>query len=263
MNKFLFGCCMLIAGSVFAQQKEGRVVYERLVQMPVRAFNADPEILKQLPKSRTDHFELLFADGHSLWQYLPNADNEEPGTITAPGIVLRFGGGANEVSYQDFQKGVRVDQREVMERNFIVTDTIQKLNWKLSDETKKVLNYNAHKATATRIGTRPRVSMENGEMKREEVADTVSVVAWYTTEIPVSAGPDYQGQLPGLILEMDVNNGQTIYKAVEISPKVAVAKIREPKEGKKVTAEEYRKEREKLMDEMRKNMPAGNRIRIN
>jgi GLPGLI family protein len=263
MKKLLLILFAAASVSVHAQTKEGRMVYERTIQTPVRMFNADPEIARQLPKSRTEQFELLFSGNQSLWQYLPSANNEDPGTFSAPGMVVRFGGGANEISYQNFDKQIRVDQREVMERSFVVTDSIRKLDWKLSQETKKVMNYTAYKATAKRIGTRPRMTMENGEMKREEVADTTSVIAWFTTEIPVPAGPDFQGQLPGMILELDVNNGQTVYKAIEFSPKVAVAKIKEPKEGKRVTANEFQKERDKLMEQMRKNMPAGNVIRMN
>jgi hypothetical protein len=63
---------------------------------------------------------------------------------------------------------------------------------------------------------------------------------------------------------LSINNGRTIYKAVEVSPKVNIASIKEPKGGKKITAEEYNKERDKLMEEMRRNNPGGNRtIRIN
>jgi GLPGLI family protein len=168
----------------------------------------------------------------------------------------------NEVTYVNLAGGTRVDQREIFDRNFVVTDTIQKLQWKLSDETKTILNFTARKATASSVATRPRMTMENGEMKREMITDTVPVVAWYTTEIPVPAGPDFQGQLPGLILELDMNRGQSVTKAVEFSPKVAVNKIKEPKEGKRLTAAEFSKEREKLMEEMRKNLPQGNVIRM-
>ena len=61
---------------------------------------------------------------------------------------------------------------------------------------------------------------------------------------------------------------KTVFKALEISSKVNVGKIKEPKEGKKVTAAEFVLERQKLIEEMRKNMPAGNgngtfRMRIN
>jgi GLPGLI family protein len=104
--------------------------------------------------------------------------------------------------------------------------------------------------------------MENGEMKTTEVMDTVNVVAWFTTDIPVAVGPDFQGQLPGAILELEVNNGRMVYKAVEVSPKVNVAKIKAPTKGKAVTQKEFRDESEKLLKEMQGNMGGNNRIMI-
>ncbi|MBD0278876.1 MAG: GLPGLI family protein, partial [Flavisolibacter sp.] len=94
--------------------------------------------------------------------------------------------------------------------------------------------------------------------------DTSFITAWYTTEIPVSASPgaDFGGQLPGLILELEMNGGQVVYKAAEVSPKVKLADIKEPKGGKKVTAGELAKEREKMFEEMRRNMPNGGQLRI-
>lgn len=108
------------------------------------------------------------------------------------------------------------------------------------------------------------MSMENGQIKREQVADTSLITTWFATTIAVPAGPgDYQG-LPGLILEVVLNRGRAVYKAVEISPKVSVNSIKAPRNGKKVTPSEYAIERDKLMEEMRKNMPAnGRRIQIN
>lgn len=256
-----FSFLFILAGQ--AQMKEGRVIYERTFQLPVRNFNVDPAIANQIPKSRTDQYELLFGNNQSLWQFLPNAATEgDPNTFSSGGMVLRFAGGSNDISYFNFDKSTRVDQREIMERSYVVTDSIRKLEWKLTDETKTILNYTAHKAVARRISTQMRMTMENGEMKRNPIQDTAEVIAWYTTDIPVPAGPDFQGQLPGLILEMDIAKGQTVYKAIEISPKVNLNKIKEPKDGKKLTAAEFSKEREKLMEEMRKNMPNGNVIRM-
>lgn len=250
----------------YSQMKEGRIIYERTFQLPTRIFaNASPDIVAQLPKSRTDQYELLFSNSQSLWQYLPDANAEgDPNTITAGGgaMVFRFAGGGNDISYFDSEKGVSVSQREIMDKNYVVTDSIRKLDWKLTDESKTILNHKAFKAVAKRISTRPRVTMENGEMKREIVPDTLSVIAWFTPEIPVSTGPTvYQGQLPGLILELEENNGQTVFKAVEVSPKVSASKIKEPKDGKKITQAEFEKERDKMMEEMRKNMPNGMRVR--
>lgn len=253
--------CSVIAHS---QLKEGRVIYERTFQLPTRFLNADPNITAQLPKSRTDQYELLFGNNQSLWQYLPDATNEgDPNTFASGGMIIRFAGGSNDISYHNFDKAIRVDQKELADKNYVVTDSVYKMDWKLTGESKAILNYKAFKATAQRISTRPRVTMENGEMKREMVPDTASVIAWFTSDIPVPAGPAiYQGQLPGLILELDENKGQTVFKAVEVSSKINLNKIKEPKDGKKMTAAEFEKEREKVMEEMRKNMPNGMRVRV-
>ena len=119
--------------------------------------------------------------------------------------MIQMRGGSNDISYVDLEKGTRVDQREVMEKNFVVTDTVARLQWKLSDETKTILNFTARKATATSVTQRPRMTMENGEMKRTPVQDTSAIVAWFTNDIPVPVGPEYQGQLPGAVLELDIS----------------------------------------------------------
>jgi GLPGLI family protein len=256
MKKILLSACLAISALAQAQMKEGRIIYERTIQLPTRIFNADPAIASQIPKSRTDQFELLFGNNQSLWQFLPSASNEEPGTFSGGGVVMRFGG-TNEISYYNFDKGTRTDQREIMDRNFVVADSIRKGEWKLTEETKTILNYTTRKAISQRISSRTQMSMENGEMKRQVIPDTAVVIAWFSTDIPVPVGPELQGQLPGAILELDINKGQTVYKALEISPKVSVSKIKEPKDGKKLTAAEFTKEREKLVEEMRRNMPNG------
>ena len=264
MKQFLVIAAVCSSFFVHAQVKQGRIVYERTLQLPTRIFNADPAIASQIPKSRTDQFELLFGNNQSLWQFLPNATNEDPGTFSGNGVVLRFGG-TNDISYYNFDKSTRTDQREIMDRSFVVSDSIQKGQWKLTNETKSILNYTTHKAIGQRISNRTQMTMENGEMKRQVIPDTSAMIAWFTTDIPIAIGPEIQGQLPGAILELEVNKGQTVYKAIEISPKVNLAKIKEPNDGKKVTAAEFTKEREKLMEEMRRNMPNGgngNRIRI-
>jgi GLPGLI family protein len=257
---------LAIGFSVLAnsQMKEGRVVYERTFQLPTRLFGGDPNIAAQLPKARTDQYELLFGKNQSLWQYLPDASSDgDPNTFASGGMVIRFAGGSNDISFCNFESKTRIDQRELADKNYIVSDSMTQLEWKFTGETKTILNYTAQKATTQRITTRNQMVMENGEMKRQTVPDTLTIVAWFTSNIPVAAGPGiYQGQLPGLILELDENNGRTVYQAVEVSPKVSLNKIKEPKDGKKMTAAEFDKEREKVMEEMRKNMPNGMRMRI-
>ena len=257
MKKLVIASFMLIAFSAQGQMKEGKVVYEQTMQM---GRIEDPEIAARLPKERKENFELIFGNNQSLWQVLPNTEGTDNSTVSGPGFVIRMAGN-NDITYFDFTKGRRIDQREMFDREFIVEDTIMKLKWKLTGETKTILNYQVQKAVAERLGRRSIMSMENGEMKRQEIADTSYITAWFTTNIPVPVGPqEFQGQLPGLILELNMNNGRIVYKAVEVSPKVNLASIKEPRGGKKMSSDEFNKERERLLEEMRKNNPGGNRV---
>jgi GLPGLI family protein len=265
MKKLLLLVGIASTLGVQAQMKEGRVVYKRTVQMQFQGQNIPEEIARQIPKSRTDHFELLFATNQSLYQVIPdmNSDGGES-TFSSGGAVVRMrAAGNDDVTYSNFDTKKILRQTELMDQNFLIDETINSLAWKLTNETKTILGHPVTKATAQRTGTRPQVTMENGEMKRTMITDTSLVVAWFAQDIPVSAGPDFQGQLPGLILELDINNGRTLYQAVEISPKVTVASIKEPKKGKRVTPDEFSKEREKMFEQMRQ-FGGGNRtIRMN
>ena len=255
---------LAISLTSLGQVKEGKIIYDRTMQMPSRIFaNLDPEVAAKIPKSRTEQYELLFGNGQSLYQFLPTASNEESGaTFGGGGMIIRMSGGGNDIIYHNFEKAQKVEQRELMDRNYVITDSIRAGEWKLTDETRKILNYTARKAIGKRISQRRQMSMENGEMKTQIIPDTAVVVAWFTTEIPVPVGPEMQGQLPGAILELDINNGEVVYKAIEFSPKVNVSKIKEPKDGKKMSQAEFALERDKVMEEMRKNMPAGRTMRI-
>ena len=242
-----------------AQQNEGKVIYSRTVQMQIRISDDQGGAENVLPRSRTDKFELSFANNQTLWKQMEQEEQDGDmayNNSAGGGMQIRMiGAGTDDVMYSNIEATRRVELRELGTKKYIVEDTIRRMNWKLSDETKTVMGHVCRKAMSQRIGSRMMMNMDNGKMERKEIADTSNIVAWFTTDIPVPAGPDFQGQLPGLILELNVANGQILYKAIEISPKVALNKIKEPRDGKKMTAAEFTKEREKIMEEMRKNMP--------
>ncbi len=265
MKKTLIACCLVISVSlVQAQQKEGKVVYARVSQMQAR-FNING-VENVVPQTRKDNFELTFGNNQSLWKAVEQ-DNDDATTISDGGgaQIHMIVAGSNDVLYCNFGTGKRTEKREYLDKTFIVDDSMGSLKWKMTGETKTILNHNCMKAVATRISTQTRMNMDNGKVERKEVQDTANIVAWFTSDIPVSAGPgEYQGQLPGLILEMDVNNGRQTYIATGISEKADLASIKEPTGKKHYTPDEFRKERDKMMKEMQENNQGGNRqIRIN
>jgi GLPGLI family protein len=171
--------------------------------------------------------------------------------------------GNNDVLYSNFDTRKRTEKRELMDKTFIIDDSLRSLKWKMTGETKTILGKPCMKATATNISTRMMMSMDNGKVERKEIQDTSNIIAWFTSSIPVSAGPgEYQGQLPGLILEMDISNGRQTYVATSIAEKADLAVIKEPTGKKHYTAEEFRKEREKMMKEMQQNQGGQRHIRM-
>jgi GLPGLI family protein len=236
-----------------AQQQTGRVVYEYTRQMHVRmAGPGGPEQAPPPLRAHTIKLEVLFGNNQMLRRTLEdNSFTDFPGE--GGGFQVRsFGMGDDDITWLNFADGRKVEQKEFAAKQYLVTDSIRKQSWKLTGKTNEVLGYACQQATTVRYSKRMMMSMENGEMIRKEVPDTAQLVVWFTPTIPVSAGPDYEGQLPGLILQIDIN-GSTTYKAIDVSQKADVVTIKEPKKGKKITADEFNKVREKEMQEMQRN----------
>ncbi len=262
MKKYLLaaGSLWLAAFSLQAQQKEGKVTYERVNQMQAH-FNING-MEQVMPQTRKDNFELSFGNDQSLWKAAEQENDDAASLSDNGGMQIRMiVAGSNDVLYTNFETKKKTEKREFLDKTFIVDDSIHSLKWKMTGETKIILNRPCMKATATNITTRTMMNMDNGKVERKEVQDTAIIVAWFTTSIPVSAGPaEYQGQLPGLILEMDISNGKQTFIATSISEKADLTIIKEPTGKKHYTPDEFKKEREKMMEEMQKNNQGGNRV---
>lgn len=259
MKQFFIAATALFTGlAAMAQQKQGTVTYERVTNLEAR-FNING-VEQVMPQTRKENFELTFANGQSLWKAVEQDNQEDTQGGGDGGVQIRMVvAGSNDVLYTNLDTKKKTEKRELMDKTFIVDDSVRALKWKMSGETKSILNHTCMKATVTQIRQSTRMTMNDGKMERKEVTDTMLIVAWFTSEIPVSAGPgEYQGQLPGLILEMDVNNGKQTFKALSLSEKADVAVIKEPTGKKHYTPEEFKKEGEKMMKEMQDNMGGGN-----
>jgi GLPGLI family protein len=249
---FLF-FSMLFSLSVFAQLKEGVVIYERKVN--VHRNIQDEQMRAMIPEFRTSKHQLLFSDSSSVYKIVPEDEAPDPFNNEGGGnrMIFRMGNDGGEV-FRDFTSMRAIEQTDLGAKTFIIEDTMRKRNWKLTDETKTILGYTCRKAVSTEtimMGAM-RVTVGGPGGTQADSSNTpkpqqVPVEAWYAEGINVPAGPDAYGQLPGVILELNIDNGRTIYKALEIKQEVNKKDIREPKKGKRVTREEYRKMQRELM----------------
>ena len=122
--------------------------------------------------------------------------------------------------YRDLEKKRVIMKKTFRKKDFLMTEFPKSGKWKLVNENKEIAGYECNKAT--RI---------DGEQKIE---------AWYTTEIPIASGPSVYGDLPGLILEVNINgkNESFVAEIVDLGPDFS-DEIVAPSKGKKVTPVQF------------------------
>ena len=266
MKKIQLVLTLLVAltTSVSAQMKEGKISYERKINMHRNI--PDPQMKSMMPEFRTDKFELIFNEFASLFRSV--VDDEAPDPFANAG----GGGGGTRVmnfrmpataTYTDITKQTQYEARAFFEKEFLIVDSLKQYKWKLSEETKTIAKQLCKKATTTI--TAPQMSMRmNMRINRggENNTDTIAskpmkpketeLVVWYAENIPVSVGPDNYSGLPGVIMEMDLDNGATVTTAVEVSAKYPKKELVQPTKGEKMTRAQYQENMQKLIQDMQK-----------
>ncbi len=197
---------------------------------------------------------------------------KEEEVLEAPG-QSGFGMWGNSFSTGPQYKNVKSQQfiqdQEFFGRQFLITDSLQKLDWKLGSETKQIGQYLCMKATATktvdefdwRSMRRRDRRKENKETKTDstkttsvsdeiEVPKTVEVTAWYTPQIPVNQGPGEYWGLPGLILEVNADRTTILCNKITLNPQQKI-EIQAPEKGKVISRSDYNATVKKKMEEMR------------
>ncbi len=231
---------------VLGQINQGKVVYATTAQLQIDRSQLDPAMIREIPSTLSNDFELYFNKDFSLYQIAAAAQAEQEehfpeGPGREGGVRVRFR--ANAASrYVDRPQGRSLEHTDFLGREFIIEDQLPKYDWKLTGERKTILGLPVEKATFTDT--------------------TGQVVAWFTPAIPVSAGPANYHGLPGLILELDAYDGRNHFLAKSFDPAAPVDQsIVEPTKGKRVTAAEMDKIREEKLKELNAG-GGGNVIRI-
>lgn len=129
---------------------------------------------------------------------------------------LSSGPDLNQINttYINLSEQTQISKKKVFEENFLVKDSIRKINWKITNETREIAGYQCRRANAI-------------------VMDSIYVVAFYTDQIPVSGGPESFNGLPGMILGVALPHDNISWFAKTVSDKsVEAAFIIPPSKGK-------------------------------
>ena len=208
------------------------------------------QMAERMKSSLEKTFILTFNQSESFYK------EEEKLEAPAQGGGMRFrmmGAGGGEY-YKNVKEGKLIQQADLYGKQFLIVDSLPKLNWDMGSESKMIGQYLCFKATAVRkiVGGGGMPFGRNNNETQVEALTEYTVTAWYTPQIPVSQGPsDYWG-LPGLILELHDNNTVILCSKIVLNP-TEKEKLKVPSKGKVVTTAEYEKIAQEKEAEMREN----------
>jgi GLPGLI family protein len=225
-------CFSMTARSV-GEILSGTVIYEQVIQLDIQLEGDAAQYAYALPKERKSQKILFFSKDASLYEnhHMDNPD-EAMEMEEGSGMIIKM----EEPEYRtftDLNKSQVIEQKEFMSRVFLIESDPGEVNWRLTGNQKSILNYSCQEAVSDMEGKK--------------------VHAWFTPQIPVPAGPALFGNLPGLILAIEMDQGDHIIQAISVEPgPVNEEMMKKPSKGKKVTEEEY----QAIVDEKMKEMGA-------
>ena len=231
MKYVLIALLMITITLPVARAQEGTVFYEETLKMDIELPPELEAMGHEIPDVQVTDRVLYFNESASLYRMAEEQSEPAGHNFNSDdGIEIRIERSGNDnKTYLHFDEGKQIEKREFLGKDFLITGE-EGLAWKLTDERSEFLGYMCLKATAQR--------------------DSTTYEAWFSPEISVPTGPG-QGGLPGLILVMNINDGERSFVAKELKLEpVEDGLIAPPKKGKKVTRVEFETIVEERMKEM-------------
>ena len=255
------GLALLVASAPLAAQ-QGTVTYDHVVKRELPPGFA--ERMREPPPPQTSTVLVHFSPTSSLMvrganprgegeggrRFGGGGDRAVDGAGRRGGGRWRFGFGFRpgagpeqattlQAAYLDYAEATMVEARGFLGRTFRVTRERPSYAWRVGTEQAEHLGYTVMKATAQH--------------------DSTTVEAWFTPQIPIPGGPASYGGLPGMILVLSLNDGQTQYQATEVALReLEAGLIAPPEDGDEVSYEEFEKLVKERIEEMtRSRRPPG------
>jgi GLPGLI family protein len=163
---------------------------------------------KNSPQFKTLNAKLVFGDNKTL--YTPTEKDFPPNELMVDNPMLN----QFNTIFTDIKTKSSVDQKKVFEQTYLIKDSTRKIKWKITDETREIAGYTCRRANGIYL-------------------DSIYVVAFYTTRIPVAGGPESFSGLPGMILGVALPHENITWFATKVTEdNIAQNEIVPPKKGK-------------------------------
>jgi GLPGLI family protein len=213
----LFCCTSLLKG----QSKNGEVIYVQtdywqkiVLELPYLSQEEKDRAALTWRKSSwdTERMKLSFDDSLYYYTYVLNDKSEESNWSYKK---------SEYQIYRNYVEHTTFDRLGILGKNYIIKGEIPKWKWKILGEIKEVAGYVCMKAET-------RDSIRNQK-----------ITAWFTDKILIPAGPGMYGGLPGLILEININDGASIIEAETITLGIPQHIVKPKAKGKVIDFEMY------------------------
>ncbi|QIP12354.1 GLPGLI family protein [Spirosoma aureum] len=224
MKKLIMFIVLLMSVSAVAQQTEGVVTYERktywtkIYSRMTYLSQEQKDRIAQTWKNDEENKEkmkLTFNQDASLYTYVNEMGSTDDGRYTWRNQELLL--------YRNFAKEQKTDVVEMLGKTYVIDDSLHTPVWKIGNQIKDIAGYICMRAES------------------EDPIKKQKITAWFAQDIPVSAGPERYNGLPGLILELNLNDGDVVIEATNVTfRKLTPDELKLPKlKGKKINDVAY------------------------
>ena len=163
---------------------------------------------ENMPQFKTGYYQYSFSGNNSIYKF--NRWDEGP---KVPEFMRRDD--EQQIYFFDYNTNKTYQQKAIVGSNFFLEDSISKIDWRLTNESRVIAGFNCRKA----IG---------------KIMDSVYVFAFYTDEILIPGGPCTINGLPGMILGVTIPRMYISF----IATKLTISNVIED-EIKPVTAKKF------------------------
>jgi GLPGLI family protein len=270
LKKAIIASFFLVCLSINAQEFQGKAEYfsKRVLDKKSEKIESDskepmdPELEKAvqdaMKKASEKKYVLNFSKTESVYEQ-PQELEQPENASSGISVKIQFSGEGKK--YMNLKDKIYIEEADIFGKEFLIEEKLTVFNWTLSNETKKIGDYTCNKAEVVipvsekekqdykEYLEKSEKKNKSGLFEMKEPKDRV-VTAWYTTEIPISFGPNMYWGLPGLILEINDEDTIVLCSKVTLNTKEK-AKMKAPNTGKKVTQKEFDKIQKEKFDSMK------------
>jgi GLPGLI family protein len=179
----------------FAQQFIDKAVIEYEVKSNIKKTMGnnvwDEAMMKNASTFKTAYYTFTFADNKSIFKF-----DRWAAETKLPEFMRKSD--EENIWYMDHNADKINMQKNVFGTNFNIDDSIPKLQWRITTESRNIAGFNCRKAVA-------------------KMFDSVYVFAFYTDEITITGGPCSISGLPGMIMGVTIPRLYTSWVATKVN----------------------------------------------